>query len=102
MGDRVGGWHVHGKHTSSCTHLNHPSPPHLTQVCVWSLGDHVTGLTAEGSSSPSQGSAPRLPARLTLRGHDDTIEDVCWAPASAVELARCEGAQRLGLSIALV
>ena len=66
--------------------------PHFAtslQVLLWDLESHSTSLAAARSSGSSSaaGAGTRLQALHRLEGHEETVEDVCWCPDSAVELA---------------
>lgn len=60
-----------------------------THVLLWDLESHSTSLAAARSSGSSSaaGAGTRLQALHRLEGHEETVEDVCWCPDSAVELA---------------
>ena len=60
-------------------------PPPPLQVLIWDLESHSTSLAA--SDGTAAGSGTRLQPLHTLQGHSSTVEDVCWRPESAVELA---------------
>lgn len=54
-------------------------------VCLWNLGAHVTRLT--GPAATSSTTSPQLAAAFTLKGHEETVEDVCFRPGSKDVLA---------------
>lgn len=57
------------------------------QVLVWDLASHSTTLAASPDGAGSAGAGTSLQPLHTLSGHSATIEDTCWRPESATELA---------------
>jgi histone-binding protein RBBP4 len=62
-------------------------------VVIWNLKDHVSSTLS--SAAQSAASSPSLAARYHLSGHEDVIEDVCWQPGSAEQLASVGDDQKL-------
>mmetsp|Transcript_6765 Transcript_6765/g.19508 ORF Transcript_6765/g.19508 Transcript_6765/m.19508 type:complete len:559 (-) Transcript_6765:257-1933(-) len=58
-----------------------------TNVLVWNLADHVSSLSAIGSTVSTSLPQSKLQYRTKLEGHGSTIEDVVFKPGSAVQLA---------------
>uniref|UniRef100_A0A061SCG6 Histone-binding protein RBBP4 n=1 Tax=Tetraselmis sp. GSL018 TaxID=582737 RepID=A0A061SCG6_9CHLO len=53
-----------------------------TNVVVWNLEDSILG-----SAGLRQRDGEALMAQSTLRGHENTVEDVCWQPGTANSIA---------------
>lgn len=58
-------------------------------VCVWDLGAHTTSLLTGPAPTPTgkKKQGPTLAALHVLKGHEATVEDVCFLPGSTNVLA---------------
>lgn len=56
-----------------------------TNVLIWNLAD--SSLFSSGGKPTRKGAGASLDARIRLKGHSDTVNDVSFVPGSASELA---------------